>query len=279
VSYRKAFAALSRELYKQTKPHAFISFLVKNGLVVISTVNDLTPIATPPAADPSVQIAADARMLLVSEHFLDDFRIGWSFSPRPKNADGAGNGAIIDNWTLNIFLQARAQDAKSQILEMPALRALRNSELSGLEISAKAAAAMTRRADASTKPAAASQPAPNFPVGAAFNVAARFEVIAKASPDHRYVLFTQPRLTLPQESVPATGTLPGAPSPASAPAPREFALQTISIPTGGTLLIDGGAVGDPSSHNTYRMLILIRPNIVLTEDAVPSTKPTTQTKP
>src|SRR5205085_10524788 len=57
----------------------------------------------------------EARWLVVSDHFLDDFRVGWDLAlPGGSQTDGRANAraAIIDEWTLKMLMEAAAADSR-----------------------------------------------------------------------------------------------------------------------------------------------------------------------
>ncbi len=186
----------------------------------------------------ALDIAVEGRTLLVSDHFLNDFRIGWDSALPVGNAGvaAANNTSIIDNWTLNLLQQAVQADKRS--INMWARRLTVPNGYPGRLVIGNVYAA--------TAPATSGAPdgadLPHYGV----------DVVPTASADRRYVVMTLGRIAPTGEAaVAATGAA--------------GAKTMVSVLDGATLLIDGGPVtiANGPAAGTYRALILLRPNLVI----------------
>ncbi len=173
----------------------------------------------------AIQIAVEARLLLVSNNFLDDFRVGWDLQfpagliGGNVGAFGIGNlnsfnqaipqatsvpgsianfaqlpslnlsASIIDNWTLNLLLQATQADKRSVSLTAPRVT-LFNGQPGFISVTNQ-----QNIVESFNQTTASGGIAGNGAVGTNLNIATLntgvvLDVTATVSADRRYVVMT-----------------------------------------------------------------------------------------
>jgi hypothetical protein len=192
----------------------------------------------------AINIAVETRVILVSSNFFDDFRIGWewSFAAGPQAASSTQPAeklhtyaaSIIDNWTLNMLLQATQAD-KRTIQVTGAVATIPNGYTGTVLASYQPGTVPTGNVK------------PFVPMASA-------SVSPTVSADRHYIVTAIENIAAgPFGSTPAT--------PALRIVERTNSANVVSIPDGGTLLINLGPIpGDPEKRPG---LMLIRPSIVV----------------
>jgi hypothetical protein len=229
----------------------------------------------------ATRIAVEARVLLVSNNFLDDFRIGWSEQSPAKAAPGlpaAGKvpdfqATIMDNWTLNLILTATQGDKHTLTITAP-----RCTVPNGMQGRISGVIPRHYVSGYAAKPVAI-EASPYTPEDRTIDTGLEFTVRPTMSQDGRNVV-TQLAITrriltgmdhAPAPNVPADAKLV-IDKPVVAAATGTF---TLTIPDGGTALINGGAVpvdflgkpqvlaGEETPKGERVILIMLRPNIII----------------
>ena len=226
----------------------------------------------------NIQIAVESRIILVSNNFLDDFRIGWSVESSPITATAPGAPAaakppvfqatVIDNWTLSLLLTGTQADTRTIAVTVP-----RCTLFNGGKGRISCAAPQRYISGYPAKPVPIEAP-PYAPEYGTIDTGLDLSIQATVSADRRSIV-TQ--LNISRRILTRMDHAP-APNP-----PAEAKLQidkpvvsaaagnfVFSIPDGGTALIYAGRVpadfgrdGQAGAAKDERiMLILVRPNII-----------------
>ncbi len=231
-----------------------------------------------PSTQPELEVAIEARALLVSPTFLDDFRFGWDINIAADNGNGPPStwpATIIDNWTLNLLLNSTQSDRRTRTITAPRL-----TVKSG------------RQGDIRIHGNALNNFKLFYDVGAVPLKSVSLAVKPTISADRKHINMS----IWPALIVDADGNWQEPPSDA---------ITTLSIPDGGTLLmaaqkliavpeVQGGGSTLSTTQgadkvvawNERRLLILMRPNIIIHREpdaassamkrANPSTTPASQ---
>jgi len=206
-------------------------------------------------------VAVETRAIIVSKNFLDDFRIGYNLTIPLRDASQtapASNASIIDNWTLNLLLTATQADKRTVTFSPP-----RTDVPNGYPFEVKI----------STPSVATGNTVPLWNTGDDAVEALYLRATPTTSADRRYVVLSDLQFRTITSMLTASSTSPRA---ASGPGTNVARINDaskpdtiVSVPDGGTLLINGGPISSTIGGPPDRiLLLLVRPNLIIHTEAI-----------